>query len=541
MANLLTATKLPAIPPVPAGLQPPALSQVLVAVREALNVMNGVTGDPLDASVTFRDLINSGALLLNYNGQTSTGTGMLPLGSGIQVAATTQVDYTPPPAPTGLIASGAIGNMILAWDTPTYKNHAYTEIWRAQVTFTAGVADPSNIGLAQKVGTSSGYVGVYADATGAASDCWYWIRFVSTANVTGAYNAIAGVRGTTATDPAYLMSLLTGALGDQPLYQLATTTVINGVSVPPGVYMKAVYIQDGVITNAKIGSLAVDTAKIADAAISNAKIAALAVSNAQIQDAAITTAKIALAQITQALIANAAIGNAQIQNAAIDTLQLAGQAVTIPVSSYAASSVALATTDTNCGSATIISSGAPISVRVACRVAISVSPILTQPQLYVAGTITANTTVNSSANATTSVNTNVSVGSAYCTTFHNHTASANSTANTSVNVNSTANTSVNGGGQYIFGSNVAAAGYATVTARILRSDGVSFNAGLVARCDASTNSSGFNGTFVLEITDMPGVGTFTYSVIASYATGGSIAAASASVSNRNVNLLETKR
>lgn len=322
MANLLTATKLPAIPPVPAGLQPPALSQVLVAVREALNVMNGVTGDPLDASVTFRDLVNSGALLLSYNGQTSTGTGMLPLAGGIQVAATTQVDYTPPPAPTGLIASGAIGNTILAWDSPTYKNHSYTEIWRAQVTFTAGVADPSNIGLAQKVGTASGYVGVYADATGAASDCWYWIRFVSTANVDGPYNAIAGVRGTTATDPAYLMSLLTGALGDQPLYQLATATVINGVTVQPGVYMKAGYIQDGVITNAKIGALAVDTAKIADASISNAKIAALAVSSAQIQDAAITTAKIALAQITQALIANAAIGTAQIQDAAINSAKI---------------------------------------------------------------------------------------------------------------------------------------------------------------------------------------------------------------------------
>lgn len=364
MSNQLTETKLPAIPPVPAGLQPPALSQVLVAVREALNVMNGITGNPLDASVTFRDLVNSGALLLSYNGQTSTGTGMLPLAGGIQVASTAKVDYTPPPAPTGLIASGAIGNTILTWDAPTYKNHAYTEIWRAQVTFTAGVVDPSNIGLAQKVGTSSGYVGVYSDTTGAASDCWYWVRFVSTANVPGAYNAVAGVRGTTATDPAYLMSLLTGALGDQPLYQLATATVINGVTVQPGVYMKAGYIQDGVITNAKIGSLAVDTAKIADAAISNAKIAALAVSTAQIQDAAITTAKIALAQITQALIANAAIGNAQIQNAAItsakigvaqvDTLQIAGQAVTIPITATSTgTSVSASITLSVAGSVTI--------------------------------------------------------------------------------------------------------------------------------------------------------------------------------------------
>lgn len=78
-------------------------------------------------------------------------------------------------------------------------------------------------------------------------------------------------------------------------------TVINGVTIPAGVYMKKVVIADA----------SIDTAKIADATITTAKIL----------DAAITTAKIGNAQIT----------NAKIGNAAIDTLQLAGNAVTVPV------------------------------------------------------------------------------------------------------------------------------------------------------------------------------------------------------------------
>jgi hypothetical protein len=76
-------------------------------------------------------------------------------------------------------------------------------------------------------------------------------------------------------------------------------------------------IQNGTIVTADIGSAQITTALIGSAQITNALIASAAVGSAQIINASILTADIALAQITAALIANLAVGTAAIQDAAI--------------------------------------------------------------------------------------------------------------------------------------------------------------------------------------------------------------------------------
>lgn len=53
-----------------------------------------------------------------------------------------------------------------------------------------------------------------------------------------------------------------------PFFHRTTPTTINGVAVPAGTYMKAAYIHDATITNAKIANLAVDDAKIANLSVS---------------------------------------------------------------------------------------------------------------------------------------------------------------------------------------------------------------------------------------------------------------------------------
>ena len=52
-----------------------------------------------------------------------------------------------------------------------------------------------------------------------------------------------------------------------PFAVQTTPTTINGVSVPPGVYMDAAFISDGTITNAKIGNAAIDDAKISNLSV----------------------------------------------------------------------------------------------------------------------------------------------------------------------------------------------------------------------------------------------------------------------------------
>ena len=155
-----------------------------------------------------------------------------------------------------------------------------------------------------------------------------------------------------------------------PFFVLTSPTVIDGVTIPAGTYMKKAFIhnatintakiEDAAITTAKIQDASINTAKIIDATITTAKIQDAAITNAKIVDAAITTAKIADANISRAKIQNAAIDNAKIDNAAIttakiadaqittakivnlavDTLKIQGNAVTVPVNAISGSVVA---------------------------------------------------------------------------------------------------------------------------------------------------------------------------------------------------------
>jgi hypothetical protein len=67
------------------------------------------------------------------------------------------------------------------------------------------------------------------------------------------------------------------AADGSPFFYRTVATTINGVSVPAGAYMKAAFIHDATITNAKIADLAVDNAKIADLSVSKLTTGSIAV------------------------------------------------------------------------------------------------------------------------------------------------------------------------------------------------------------------------------------------------------------------------
>lgn len=94
------------------------------------------------------------------------------------------------------------------------------------------------------------------------------------------------------------------------------------------IVIKSTNIQDGAITNAKIGSAAITEANIADAAITRAKIAEAAVGSAQIGIGEIKGANIANAAIDSAHIKNGAVTDAKIQEATITTAKIKDAAIT---------------------------------------------------------------------------------------------------------------------------------------------------------------------------------------------------------------------
>lgn len=342
--------KLPGIPKV----SPESMMRALEAMREIVEVREGRRPNQsvMDRFLTVRDLVDAKVIKVKsgagvYN---PVGTPGAPTPGTIQVI-NPEEDLSSPPAPTGLTAVGAMQNVILEWDDPAFSSpvYAYTEIWRASV---------DNLGSAVLVGTAIGSVAT--DPVGVTNATrYYWIRFISRANVAGPFNAVAGVSATLGFIlTAHLADLLVTAqkLADASVEAVKIANLAVGSAAIANLAVGTAHVQDAAIVTAKIGLLAVDTARIADLAVTTAKMG----------DLSVTTAKIADASITNLKVATAAISTAHIQDANITTLKLAGQAVTIPVSAYTAGDIALVlssgTSWTTVQSVTITSTGAPINL-----------------------------------------------------------------------------------------------------------------------------------------------------------------------------------
>lgn len=185
-------TKVPSLPN--PGQDPDGFMR---AVQEIVQVREGARGNPLDRSVTFRDLVDSGLAAPNPafagRGRVPASTLITPtqgnIGTGVKPSLTT------PPIPRDVNVVGTFTSVLVTWAQPDYSNHAYAEILRA---------DTNDIGQAVVIGSSVGRQ--YADAVGESSDKYYWVRFVSTQGVRG--QASTGRRGKTALSPEYVMANL---------------------------------------------------------------------------------------------------------------------------------------------------------------------------------------------------------------------------------------------------------------------------------------------------------------------------------------------
>lgn len=186
------------------------------------------------------------------------------------------IDSTPPAAPTGLKAGGALASIILSW-TPLAdsSNIAHTEIWRS---------DSNDFSKAVLIGQAPGYI--YADNIGSGATKFYYIRYVNLANVPGPFNSQNGTQGQTGVDAGYLLDVLSAnpPNGDYSplLYVQPEEIVIGGVTIPAGVYFNNAYSRNLSVNNAMLGIASVDTLNVKNAAIKSAQIDLLAVQNQHI-------------------------------------------------------------------------------------------------------------------------------------------------------------------------------------------------------------------------------------------------------------------
>jgi hypothetical protein len=222
----------------------------------------------------------------------------------------------PPSIPLNVSATGAIATIIITWDPPTYSGHAYAEIW------TAPTDDITSAVLLAQSNSD-----VFSDAVGASVSRYYWVRFVNIDGLVGKFNDTDGTLGQTGDDPDYLMEVLSDAYGTTslaPFFQIDVPTVINGVTIPAGTYIKQAFIADATISRAKIQNLAVDTAKIDDLSVTTAKIGNAQITGGKIANTTITDANILGGTITGAKIATSTISTSNLNFTVVGTSNVVG-------------------------------------------------------------------------------------------------------------------------------------------------------------------------------------------------------------------------
>ena len=163
------------------------------AVAENMQILTGQKGDKLDKALTYREAAAIGILKLRRSGsgaiipENPTPPERDPVWQGVEK----------PHAPVNVTTDGAFHTVTLTWDIPTYKGHAFAEVWRAE--FDDAVADKgNNIAKAVRVGTT--LANVYADAVGKGFKAFYWVRFVNKNGYNGPYQSALGLLAETSAD-----------------------------------------------------------------------------------------------------------------------------------------------------------------------------------------------------------------------------------------------------------------------------------------------------------------------------------------------------
>lgn len=205
-------------------------------VNESIAQLKGEIGNPLDAAVTFRDLIDAGIakrdIRIGSNGQIiGTGSSNVIFGDEDVLGI--------PPAPTGVSADGAFQNIVIEWDVPTFYGFSHAEVW-------AATSDT----FADRVFIGQTTAAVFTHQVGNGQTRYYWIRFVNTQGTVGPFNSTTGTQASTVEDIGAMMQLLSENLSNLPGYQTliadefsdiandisvlsnATTRVIKSTSAP---------------------------------------------------------------------------------------------------------------------------------------------------------------------------------------------------------------------------------------------------------------------------------------------------------------------
>jgi hypothetical protein len=240
----MASTKLRKYNAIPRGDDKKAID----ALTRIAETLTGATGDKLEKALTLRDLeaLDLVTIQKGLNKQGSQFTNIIKVGDTV-----TEADF--PAKPVNFGAVGTYSNILLSWDTPTYKGHSTTEIYRSD----------TNV-LGEALFIASTISSLYGDPVGTNSSYYYWIRHVNINGDKGPYNDTSGVFAETAPDIDYLLEQLTNQLTTSHLAN-SLREEIEWISKPDGL------IDRSIDARSDIKYIGIDTSLIRDSLQSSNK------------------------------------------------------------------------------------------------------------------------------------------------------------------------------------------------------------------------------------------------------------------------------
>lgn len=397
-------------------LPPSTAPNFLERVREVLSVYLGNRGDVLNRGVTLRDMVGTGTFELNGAFGRGSATPLVALttaGGSSGSSSAIAIDLTPPPMPTGFVATAGMTNIFIEHAAPTYTQghgHSHTEVWGSTLalpTFSDAVK------VTEFTGT------VFAFPSNLATAWHLWIKWVSVdgkasttpAGGTNGVSATTGKIGNADLNPLIIEAgnLAAGAVDATKFASTIepVTLVVSG-PLPTVKSTNTIYfVPDGKLYSWK-GTAYTSTVPSTDVTgmLTDAQIAAIAaakitgqITTTQITDDAVTTAKIYAGSITTAKIAANAVTAGEIAAGAITTTKLAAGAVT--ANEIAANTITTAKIAANAITAGEIATGAITAGKMAAN-AIAVGSAAIENGAIVNAMI-ANATIDSAKIASLSV------------------------------------------------------------------------------------------------------------------------------------------
>lgn len=195
-------------------------SQSEGAITENIEILTGQRGNGENRALLVKDLVNLDdmkrrALINNAKGG---GGGSLPIvGGGVER----------PHAPVNLTGTGGFTFIAITWDPPTYRGHAYAEIWRSEVdSFSSATLIATEV------------TDIFSDSVNMGTGYYYWVRLVNVADMKGSTQGAKGLYVETQKSAEQILGEIGGLIEKSHLGEFLTSEIdaIPDLDSVPGIY-----------------------------------------------------------------------------------------------------------------------------------------------------------------------------------------------------------------------------------------------------------------------------------------------------------------